>query len=89
MDKRLEIQKHKYFFSKNVSSIRAKELASELGFSLTSNLGKYLGMLLLHSRVTKGTYSEILEKVKRRLSGWNATSLLLAGRVTLSLNRLL
>ena len=41
-------------------------------------------MLILHSRVTKATYQEILDKVQQGLSGWNAKHLSLAGRITLA-----
>lgn len=41
-------------------------------------------MPLLHSRVTKCTYEEIIDKVERRLSGWNASHLFLVGRITLA-----
>lgn len=60
----------------------AKKIGSLLGFSITKNLGKYLP--LLHSWVSKHTYEEIVDKVESRLSGWNATHLSLAGRVTLA-----
>ncbi|KAH9735402.1 putative ribonuclease H protein [Citrus sinensis] len=55
-----------------------------LGFSVTDNLGRYLGMPLLHSRVFKNTYQGIVDTVERRLSGWNASHLSLAGRITLA-----
>ena len=55
-----------------------------LGYSATNNLGCYLGMPLLHSRVNKATYQTILDKVDKRLTGWNATHLSLAGRITLA-----
>ncbi|KAH9671615.1 putative ribonuclease H protein [Citrus sinensis] len=60
-----------------------REIKTTLGFSVTKNLGKYLGLPILHSRVTKATYQGILDKVQQRLSGWNAKHLSLAGRITL------
>ena len=39
-----------FFFSRNVNHVQARELSQKLGFSLTSDLGKYLGVLLLHKR---------------------------------------
>lgn len=47
----------------------------------TSDLGKYLGMALLHSRVTKTTYGKILDKVRRKLASWKGKCLSFAGRV--------
>ncbi|KAH9684963.1 putative ribonuclease H protein [Citrus sinensis] len=76
--------KTQVFFSRNVNPIEAKEIGAALGFSVTKNLGKYLGMPVIHSRVNKQTYQEILDKVNKRLSGWNAMHLSLAGRLTLT-----
>ena len=55
-----------------------------LGYSATNDLGCYLGMPLLHLRVNKATYQTILDKVDKRLIGWNAAHLSLAGRITLA-----
>lgn len=51
--------------------------------SRTDNLGKYFGVLLLHARVTKGTYAFLIDKVRKRLSGWEGKMLSLARTVTL------
>lgn len=61
-----------------------RNIGTTLGFSVTTDLGNYLGMPLLHSRVRKATYHGILEKVERKLNGWSAKHLSLAGRVTLT-----
>ncbi|QHN91722.1 Putative ribonuclease H protein family [Arachis hypogaea] len=58
-------------------------ISEALGFPRTNDLGKYLGVLLLRSRVTKNTYHEIIQKLNTRLSNWKASSLFLAGRITL------
>ena len=76
--------KTKVFFSKNVASRDANIIGSTLGVSTTNNLGDYLGMPLIHSRVNKYTYQSILERVEKRLTGWNAAHLSFAGRVTLA-----
>ncbi|KAL9440886.1 hypothetical protein AB3S75_019544 [Citrus x aurantiifolia] len=41
-------------------------------------------MPLLHNRVTKATSQEIVDNVDKKLSGWNAMHLSLAGRITLA-----
>ncbi|KAK9214162.1 hypothetical protein WN944_006150 [Citrus x changshan-huyou] len=58
---------------KNVKVDEAKQIGDLFGFSTTNDLGTYLGMPLLHSKVSKHTYQSIIDKVERRLSGWNAT----------------
>lgn len=50
----------------------------------TSDLGLYLGMPTLTSRVTKATFNHLYEKIDRRLSGWKSKYLSLAGRITLA-----
>ena len=86
MSSREKVSKTKtqVFFSHNIKSAEAKEIGDSLGFSVTKNLGKYLGVPIIHSRVNKLTYQGILDKVNQRLSGWNAIHLSLAGRITLT-----
>lgn len=51
---------------------------------VTKNLGKSLGVPLIHEGVSRGTYADLLEKVQQgRLSGWKAKLLNMAGRGTL------
>lgn len=38
---------------------------------------------MLHQRVTKETYGYLLENMQKRLAGWKASNLSLAGRITL------
>ncbi|KAL7218868.1 hypothetical protein ACSBR2_012022 [Camellia fascicularis] len=61
----------------------ARELSFKCGIPLTENLGKYLGVPLIHGRVNRGHFSTILEKMQNRLAGWKASVLSLAGRTTL------
>lgn len=50
----------------------------------TSDLGMYLGMPTLSSRVTKDTFGYLCEKIDCRLAGWKTKYLSLAGRITLA-----
>ncbi|KAE8664067.1 hypothetical protein F3Y22_tig00112857pilonHSYRG00227 [Hibiscus syriacus] len=63
-----------------------KPYRPKFGYEVVENLGRYLGVPLLHSRVTKATYSYLIEKVEQRLSGsgWAAKTLSFAGRITLA-----
>ena len=76
--------KTKIYFSKNVGSRDAQLLSNVLGYSATNDLGCYLGMPLIHSRINRATYQSILDKVEKRLTGWNAAHLSFAGRITLA-----
>ncbi|CAN1167006.1 Putative ribonuclease H protein At1g65750 [Linum perenne] len=55
-----------------------------LGIAATQDLGRYLGVPILHGRVTKATYEYILHRMDEKLAGWKAHNLSLAGRVTLA-----
>ncbi|CAN1824591.1 Putative ribonuclease H protein At1g65750 [Linum perenne] len=76
--------KSKVYFSKNVSQSLSREVTSILGIGATLDLGRYLGVLFLHGRVTKHTYDFILDRMNNHLAGWKAENLSLAGRVTLA-----
>lgn len=56
------------FFSHNVKPAEAKNISAYLGFYVTKNLGKYMGMSILHSNVNKLTYQGIANIVEQRLS---------------------
>ncbi|KAK2664092.1 hypothetical protein Ddye_002666 [Dipteronia dyeriana] len=69
--------------SNNVRESVARSIARVCGFPLTKDLGKYLGVPLIHGRIYKHTYDELIEKAQRRLAAWKSDSLSLAGRVTI------
>ncbi|KAM5551745.1 hypothetical protein ABKV19_026542, partial [Rosa sericea] len=71
------------FCSPNTCKALAASISKICGSKLTSNLGKYLGVPLIHSKVTKRTYAPVLDKVQSRLAGWKSKMLNLAGRITL------
>lgn len=66
----VNFDKSKLYCSPNTSRDLAAEISSICGSPLTTNLGKYLRMPLLHPRVSKNNYSELVDKVQSRLIGW-------------------
>lgn len=48
---------------------------NKLGVSLTDDLGKYMDVPLLHSRVKSATHLHFLDKVKECLSAWKESTL--------------
>ena len=56
-------EKTKIYFSRNVHHSRASEIAEEFGFSLSGDLGKYLGFPLQHKRVSCSSFSYVTEKL--------------------------
>lgn len=80
---KVNINKSAIFCSRNVSDTLASRLSEISGFNLTSDLGKYLGVPLLHGRAGVICYKYIVEKVQKKLSAWKAKTLSLAGRIEL------
>jgi hypothetical protein len=81
---KLNLHKSQVFFSNNVSGDLASTLSRDLGIEITKDLGVYLGAPMLHRRASKSDYEFILDKMRKKLSGWKANSLSFAGRVTLA-----
>lgn len=69
--------------SPNIDREKRESLCNNLGFSSTSNLGKYLGFPIKHPRNSNLDLNCILDRVKQRLSGCKANLLSLAGQATL------
>lgn len=76
--------KSKVYFSKNTSAALQGEISRLLDFSVTQNLGVYLGVPILHGRLTKSYFSKLVEKIRGKLSSWKVGTLSFAGRVTLA-----
>lgn len=77
-------EKSRILISDNVNHQEATIISRVARIRLTSDLGKYLGVPLLHKTPTRATYNFILEKSQRKLSAWKASTLSLAGRITLA-----
>ncbi|GLT28068.1 hypothetical protein SLA2020_030250 [Shorea laevis] len=72
--------KSKILFSKNVNQDRRKAICNILGFSQTESLGKYLGFSISSKKARKQDYAFIIDKVRNKLDGWKAKFFSLAGR---------
>ena len=66
-----------------MNHVRANEITSYFGFSLTHDLGKYLKVPFHHNRVTTNSFSHVTERLMQKLSSWKASYLSLAGRLVL------
>ncbi|KAA3460126.1 reverse transcriptase [Gossypium australe] len=86
---RISSRKSNIFFSKGVDTILEDQISQFFGFQKVLNLGKYLGVPLLHDRVTKSTLNFVIDKVRSKLQNWDARKLSLAGRITLAQSVLL
>ncbi|XP_072075678.1 uncharacterized protein [Arachis hypogaea] len=65
-----KVSQHKtrIFFSKNVRNNVRRDISEALGFARTDDLGKYLGVSILHSRVSGHTYHDIINKINTKLN---------------------
>ena len=68
LGQKISHDKTKIFFSKNVNHTQFIGIAQAFGFSLTNALGKYLGVLINHRRVTSSCFSHVIEKLLHKLS---------------------
>ena len=73
----------RFFFSPNVDPDQREALSSLLGFTPTSNLGKYLGFPIKHPGNRRQDFSFVLDRVKEKLAGWKANLLSMARRAVL------
>ena len=71
--------KSKVFFSPNLEKDHRDALCDILGFQSTPNLGRYLGFPMKHRRASNQDFNFVLEKVKKKLVGWKANLLSMAG----------
>ncbi|XP_050222138.1 uncharacterized protein LOC126672232 [Mercurialis annua] len=80
---RVNNEKTKVLFSSNISNNMGNMIANNLGFSKTSDLGKYLGMDLIHGRVLNKHSKGLMDRINSRLASWKTRVLSMAGRSTL------
>ena len=75
--------KSQVFFSPNVDLDQREALSNLLGFTPTSNLGKYLGFPFKHPGNRRQDFSFVLDRVKKKLAGWKEKLLSMARKMVL------
>ncbi|CAL8991457.1 unnamed protein product [Prunus brigantina] len=65
---KVSFEKSRICVSPNICSDLANSIATISGSPHSSNLGKYLGVPIIHTRVDKTTYQEVIAKVQK--SAW-------------------
>ena len=75
--------KSRVFFSPSLDKDHRDALGDILEFQSTPNLGRYLGFLMKHRGASNQDFNFVLEKVKKKLAGWKANLLSMAGRAVL------
>ena len=81
---RISKEKTTIFFSKNTDPVVASQIGDGFGFQITNNIGKYLGVPLIHGRTTTNSYSYLVDKLQMRSSSYHSSRLSLGGRTTLA-----
>lgn len=79
----VSLHKSKFFISPNVSRGLAQTISDACDIPLTNDLGRYLGVPIVHGRISKDLYIPIIEKIRSKLSNWKRNVLSRAGRRTL------
>lgn len=77
---RVSLQKLAVYFSKNTPLELQQRISNSLGITKVEDLGRYLGVPSFHGRITKDSFSWIIERIQARLTGWRSKTLSLAGR---------
>ncbi|GLU03918.1 hypothetical protein SLE2022_210890 [Rubroshorea leprosula] len=76
-------EKSRILFSRNVDPNTRGSLSSLLGFRYTNDLGKYLVIPISAKKASKYNCNFILHKIRAKLSGWKSIFFSMAGRTTL------
>ncbi|GKV23775.1 hypothetical protein SLEP1_g33471 [Rubroshorea leprosula] len=71
----INLTKSKLYVSPNIQRHVAGNLSAACGIPLTIDLGRYLGVPILHGQPSASTYKLILEKIQVKLAGWKQTLL--------------
>ncbi|XP_061363867.1 uncharacterized protein LOC133307381 [Gastrolobium bilobum] len=84
---KISYSKTKCCFSRNVNHTKRRQLSSIMSFDISVDLGKYLGVPVLHNMVNKHTFSYTLDRTNGRLKAWKekTTKSVLAAMPTYSM----
>ncbi|KAL4289599.1 hypothetical protein GQ457_14G017960 [Hibiscus cannabinus] len=86
---KISVAKTQICFSKNCPAPVRADIASGFGFEEVKDFGKYLGVPLLHSHVSKATYAYLWEMMKANLLSWAEKSLTLPKGTCKDMERLI
>ncbi|MBA0664477.1 hypothetical protein Goklo_004466 [Gossypium klotzschianum] len=86
---KISVRKSNIFFSKNIGVNVRNQISQLFRFQEVQNLGTYLGVPLLHDRVTKNALNFVVDKVRQKLQSWDAKKLSLEEKITLAQSTLL
>ncbi|CAN1188669.1 Putative ribonuclease H protein At1g65750 [Linum perenne] len=79
-------EKSRLYFSKNTRRDISQGICSTLAIPATQDLGRYLGVPIIHGRNSKDLYQYLLERIDQKLARWRSKNLSAAGRASLVLS---
>lgn len=68
----VNLAKSRLFVSLNVGFNKARVLSNNFDITLTNDLGKYIGVPFLHSRMGAKHFGYVIDKVRKKLNWWKA-----------------
>lgn len=75
---RINLEKSKVFFSTNFNKEEATRISRQAGISCTEDLGPYLGTQLVHHRLGKTQFCQLVERQSKIMDAWKLKNLSLA-----------
>ena len=75
--------KSKTWFSPRTPRWIKEQVAGILGLPTTDRIGSYLGTPIFSTRRTASSYQYLVDNICKRIEGWQAKYLSMAGRATL------
>ncbi|PKI39344.1 hypothetical protein CRG98_040210 [Punica granatum] len=72
------------YFSQNVEADLRERICTISSFGMSSTLGRYLGVPIVHGRLRREHFEQVVSRVQDKINGWTARTLSMAGRITLA-----
>lgn len=66
---RVNFATSRVFFCSNINENKARELSTTSGTRIMSDLGKYLGVRMVHQRNSRALHEEILTRFSKKVAG--------------------
>ncbi|XP_031101801.1 uncharacterized protein LOC116005700 [Ipomoea triloba] len=76
----VNLAKSTTFCSPNLNAGLRSRIKDILNIPIAANMGHYLGMPILQRRVSRHTFSYVVDKMRKKLATWKASALSMAGR---------
>lgn len=81
---KINLEKSKLFSPLKFNKEEVTRISMEAGIPITDDLGWYLGTQLVHHRHDKVLCNHLIKRYKKKMNGWKAKCLSLAGRIMLA-----